>query len=121
MAKSEFKWDAGKKPSDVFEAGVSKYAATIRKEIKNLADAWQPVIEDYMKLNAPWEDQSSNARQTLNVQVEETKNRTELVLAHGMDYGIYLELANTGVWAIINPSLDIFGPRVWNSVIDILG
>lgn len=121
MAKSEFKWDAGKKPSEVFEKGVSKYAAVIRKEIKNLADAWQPVIEDYMKINAPWKDKSSNARQTLNVQVEESKNRTELVLAHGMEYGIYLELAHAGAWAIINPSLDIFGKQVWNSVIEILG
>lgn len=120
MATSEFRW-VGKKPSDLFEKEVARYAATIRKELDNLADAWQPIIEDYMKINAPWKDRSSNARQTLNVTVDKSKDRTELILAHGMEYGIYLELAHSGAWAIINPTLDLYGPKVWDSVLDMLG
>ena len=119
MATSGFTWDA--KPSDLFEREVAKYADTIRKELDNLAFAWQSVIEDYMKINAPWKDRSSNARQGLNVTIEKSKDRTELILAHGVEYGIYLELAHSGVWAIINPTLDLFGPRVWDSVLEILG
>jgi hypothetical protein len=118
MATSGFIWST--KPSAVFDAAVEKYAAAIRTELDNLADAWEPIIEDYMKLNAPWKDRSSNARQGLNVRVDKSKERTELVLAHTVEYGIYLELAHAGAWAIINPTLDIYGPKVWDSVLDIL-
>ena len=119
MATSGLHWTT-KKPSDLFEHEVAKYAGAIRKGLDELADAWQPIIEDYMKINAPWTDRTSNARQTLNVTVDKSKDRTELVLAHGMEYGIYLELAHAGAWAIINPTLDIYGPKVWDSVLDML-
>jgi hypothetical protein len=118
MAGGEFRWTV--KPSDLFEREVAKYVDTIRRELDNLADAWQQVIEDYMKINAPWKDRSSNARQGLNVTVDKSKEATELVLAHTVEYGIYLELAHAGAWAIINPTLDIYGPKVWDSVIEIL-
>jgi hypothetical protein len=118
MASAGFHWT--KKPSDLFEVEVKRYADTIRKEIDKLADAWEPIIEDYMKLNAPWKDRSSNARQGLNVRKENVDGVMSLTLAHTVEYGIYLELAHAGAWAIINPTIDIYGPKVWNSVLEIL-
>ena len=110
-----------KRPETVWGPAAIKYAEAIRQGIRELFDAWSPLIEEYMKANAPWRDHSSNARQGLNVKKEEeTVGIISLVLAHTVDYGIYLELAHAGVWGIINPTLDIYGPLVWASIVDIL-
>lgn len=111
------KWDFP--PSKILEDLITDYAVAIRLSLIELGDAWAPIIEDYMKKNAIWKDQSSNARQTLNVRASEEKDSVVLDLAHGVDYGIYLELANAGKYAIINPTLDKYTPLVWKSVLDL--
>ena len=111
-------WDI--MPSKMLEMLVSDYATAIKLALLELGEAWSPIIEDYMKVNAPWVDRTSNARQTLNVRARELKDTTVIDLAHGMTYGIYLELANAGRYAIINPTLDKYAPLVWKSVLDLL-
>ncbi len=111
-------WDVT--PSKMLEALVSDYATAIKLALMELAEAWSPIIEDYMKVNAPWKDRTANARQTLNVRPREFKDSVVIDLAHGMFYGIYLELSNAGRYAIINPTLDKYSPLVWKSVLDLL-
>lgn len=111
------KWDFP--PSKMLEDLVTDYATAIRMALMELAEAWAPIIEDYMKTNAPWKDRSSNARQTLNVRAREFHSFIVIDLSHGMNYGIYLELANAGAYAIINPTLDKYTPLVWKSVLDL--
>lgn len=111
------KWDF--LPSKMLEDLVTDYATAIRLALVELGEAWAPIIEDYMKTNARWKDRSSNARQTLNVRAREFSDSVVLDLAHGMFYGIYLELANAGKYAIINPTLDKYTPLVWKSVLDL--
>lgn len=119
MGASGLTWD--KTPSKMLEDLVTDYARLIREGLMELADAWAPTIEDYMKMNAPWMDRTADARQTLNVRAEmEGKGVVVLTLAHGMEYGIYLELAHAGAWAIIGPTLDIYSELVWDSVVEML-
>lgn len=69
-------------------------------------------LEDYMKQNRPWTDRTSQARQRLSTYVERTTTGFRIVLAQGVDYGIWLELANEKKYAILEPTVRLRGPEV---------
>lgn len=69
-------------------------------------------IETYMKVSAPWTDRTSNARNGLRaVHVAVAKFRHWILLTHSVDYGIYLEASNDGKYAIVIPTLRVWGPK----------
>lgn len=118
------KWEVP--PSTVFEALAADYRRAIEAGIKAIADYYAPQIENYMKTHAPWTDRTTNARSGLYAETEQMVGvMTQIILSHSMEYGYYLEgwdpvhqreMQNAGEWAIIAPSLDYFGPRVWQDV-----
>ena len=104
-------------PQAAWEALAGNYRAAIERGIVAIAQRWSPEIENYMKANAPWTDRTGNARQALYTEVNHvTGVMVEIILAGGVEYMIFLELRNAGRFAIINPSLDYFAPRIWNDV-----
>jgi hypothetical protein len=104
-------------PSVAWTELAATYAERIRQGVRKIADRRSPEIEKWMRTNAPWKDKSSNARQTLNTDVQGLAMAAVAIqLAHGMEYGIYLELANGGTYAIIGPALDYWSPIVWADV-----
>lgn len=83
-------------------AVVLMYAATKASE-----------IQAKMKLNRPWTDRTGMAKALLNAKVSQpNKNTVRITLAHGVDYGIWLELANGKNYAIIAPTVREEGPRI---------
>lgn len=77
--------------------------------------------ESYAKLNAPWTDQTTNARNGLTAKSGRTGKTHWLVLAHRVPYGIYLETRWAGRYAIIMPTLiDEIGPSVMQTLQGIL-
>lgn len=110
-----FVWETS--PEEAFAALADDYERRLEIAIGQLAQRYESEIEAWMKENARWTDRTSNARQSLNTDVEKlAKNMTSIVLSHGVDYGIFLELANQGEYAIIGPALDHFAPKVWADV-----
>lgn len=71
-----------------------------------------PQVESYMKLNAPWTDRTSNARNGLAARPYEDKDEIGIVLFHQVDYGIWLETRFGGRYAIIDPTIEVMGPQV---------
>ena len=70
-------------------------------------------IESKMKINRPWTDRTGMAKTTLNAKVSQpSENLIRITLAHGVDYGIWLELANGKNYAIIAPTVREEGPRI---------
>lgn len=69
-----------------------------------------PMIENYMKTNAPWRDQTGNARRGLVCETKYDRGDISLLLKHSVHYGVYLELAKSGMYAIISPTLSQFAP-----------
>lgn len=63
--------------------------------------------EAEMKEGAPWTDRTSNARNGLYAGVEPGQSKDVLFLAHGVEYGVFLELAHGGNFAILNPTADV--------------
>lgn len=104
-------------PEQAFPELTRAYVQAVQHGIHAIAQRWAPEIENYMRANAPWTDRTGNARQALYTAVEQVAGQmVTIILAHGVEYGIYLELSNAGRYAIVNPSLDYFAPRIWADV-----
>jgi hypothetical protein len=104
-------------PADAWSALALNYRQRIEMGIVAIAQRWAPEIENYMKSNAPWTDRTGNARQGLHTEVNHVVgSMVQIILAHGVEYGIWLEVKAAGSWAIVNPSLDHFAPRIWADV-----
>lgn len=75
------------------------------------------VLETEAKNNAKWTDRTSNARNGLKGGVEvRGQGRFVLYLSHSVDYGVWLEKANSGNYAIIGPTIDANIDKIKNTV-----
>lgn len=91
---------------DNMQRRLNEYERRINQIIRQVAQYWQAVFESYAKENAPWQDQTGNARQSLHSFIEELSgDMVRLYLSHGVDYGIYLETKYAGRYAIIWPTI----------------
>jgi hypothetical protein len=73
------------------------------------ADAFE--LEAQAKVNAPWQDDTGNARNGLKGFMESSLDTVRIVLAHSASYGIYLELARGGKYAILWPTIRDYADR----------
>lgn len=109
-----FKWDVP--PDAVFPQMAANYTQAIFQSGRQVAYDQAEAMENYAKANAPWTDRTGDARERLHATVEETGPIGTIVLAHGVDYGLWLEIANGGRYAIIAPTIDVYGPIVMRSL-----
>lgn len=73
--------------------------------------------EAYMRLRAPWNDDTGNARAGLHAATERLRLiRYAVILAHTVSYGIYLETRHGGRYRIIEPSLRHGGDELMRDV-----
>ncbi|MCA1800474.1 MAG: hypothetical protein LC687_04985 [Actinobacteria bacterium] len=70
-------------------------------------------ILDHAQAEAPWEDRSGTARDSLFTHVYQEGAEVYLQLAHGVEYGKWLELIQNGRFAIIMPTLEHFAMQVF--------
>lgn len=114
MSKSGFTWDMS--PQEAFVPMYDYYERRTRALIRRVLQFWRPQIVAWMKTNAAWTDQTGQARKRLHAEIEEMVNELAIVLDHGMDYGVFLELKNAGKFAIIGPAVDHFAPLAMQSI-----
>lgn len=70
-------------------------------------------IQKYAQENAPWTDDSGEARAGLQAEVQRRPGgENAIILSHSKDYGVYLENANGGAFAIIIPTLEHFAAQL---------
>lgn len=60
----------------------------------------------------PWTDRTAHARQRIKGYCIREGKRIRIYLAHGVEYGIYLEFAHEKRYAIIYPTLRRRGPEI---------
>lgn len=93
---------------------VKILAPRIRTAVGIYLNYQTPKVQDYMRGNAPWTDQTGNARNGLFAKyssIEEGKQA--IVVYHTMPYGIWLEVRWAGKYAIIHPTITKEGARVF--------
>ena len=70
-------------------------------------------LQSKMKLNRPWTDRTGMAKMMLNAKVSQpSPTLVRITLSHGVDYGMWLELAHEKNYAIIAPTVRDEGPRI---------
>lgn len=69
-------------------------------------------FERYAKTNRPWTDRTNMARQTLKGSSQKMPFGWRIQLAHGVDYGVWLELAHEKRFAIVEPTIRLQSPNV---------
>lgn len=83
------------KLSERMEAAVDLYVETAARE-----------LEGEMKKDAPWTDRTGAARGRLTSTVQKENRYIYVIkLAHGVNYGVYLELAHEKKYAVIQPTI----------------
>lgn len=86
-----FKWTA---PPSVIAVGLTKYVRSLIAAIGRLAGEFSAKILTYARSIAPWNDQTGNARALLQARLIRSATAVTIVLAHGVAYGIFLELGH---------------------------
>lgn len=69
-------------------------------------------FENYAKQHARWKNRTGQARQRLNGYVSKGTNYIRVNIAHGVDYGKWLELANNGKYGILLDTVFVNGGSV---------
>jgi len=98
------------KMSTKLGAVLLMYAATKAKE-----------LQAKMQRNRPWTDRTGMAKALLSARVSQPDaSKIRITLAHGVDYGIWLELAHGKNYAIIAPTIREEGPRIVQDLNDLM-
>lgn len=88
-------------------SNLDQYLALVMQAIEQVAAYIAPILEADAKVNASWTDRTANARQTLNADWQRAAQDIVVIwLAHGVEYGIYLEKRWGGKYAIIWPTIE---------------
>jgi hypothetical protein len=90
---------------DALDHNLHRFDERARKAIDKTMTYQAARSETYMKTNAKWTDRTTNARNGLFVSVvRHGEDSWEMILSHGVSYGIWLEVLNNGRYAIVRPA-----------------
>ena len=70
------------------------------------------LLQGEAQKNRPWRDHTNDARERIKGYCVRTDRGIRIYLAHGVDYGVYLEFAHEKRYAIIYPTLRRKGPEI---------
>lgn len=94
------------------EDGLEAFSQRAMATVKMFAETQAKVLEKDAKEQAKWTDRTGHARARLTGYTEEEENKIRIVLSHGVDYGIWLELANEKRYAIVKPIIELEAPFI---------
>ncbi len=96
------------KTPDELAKAYAQYADRVVVAVKALADYLAQKMQGEMREGAPWTDRTGNARSGLfSVTEQASKELVNIYLSHGhtIYYGLWLETARGGKYAIIEPTI----------------
>lgn len=109
MASSTFEFKPGS-----LKRNLKAFDGDINRLVAGIVDYSGDKAVTYMKTQAPWTDQTGNARATLAAYGLHTSEYHELHLHGGMPYQIFLEVRWAGRYAIIGPAVKYQGLALMN-------
>lgn len=92
--------------------GLSETETKMELAVGMLCETEAKNLEKDAKEQARWTDRTGAARQRLQGYTHRTTTGWRIVLAHGVDYGIWLELANEKRFAIVGPLIQLSAPYI---------
>lgn len=73
--------------------------------LKMFAQQGATKMQNYARTHRRWTDRTGHARQRLNGYIEVGISKIRVCIAHGVDYGIWLELCNNKCFAILEETV----------------
>ena len=102
------------------QANLTAFEAKFSKYVTELFDFAAVKAQEQMKLKAPWTDRTTAARNSLHAKATHKgrmgSKRHELIVAHGVPYGIWLEVANSGKFQILMPTVTSVGREIMKTL-----
>lgn len=102
--------------SDTLTPGMAGFAVAMHEGLEEIMEQMAEEVQGYAQQNAPWEDDTGDAREGLTAEAESSIGEAVIILYHTVDYGIWLEVRNSGEYAIIIPTIEQMGPAVMAQV-----
>ena len=87
------------------EANMQRFTAGTTAALKTYGETAAKKLESEAKNNRPWTDRTNAARRGLTGSSEISGDEVRIVLAHTVDYGVWLELAHQKNWAVVEPTV----------------
>ena len=107
--------------SSQLSKNLDKMAVKLGAVILMYASTKASEIQFKMKRDRPWTDRTGMAKTMLSARVSQPKSDViRITLAHGVNYGIWLELAHEKNYAIIEPTIREEGPRIIEDLNDLM-
>lgn len=97
---------------DVISENLFQLGEDVDRARERATEELKDLMVDHMKANHPWENRTHDAEKGLRGHVVHTQGRSVIWIGHGVHYGIWLEIMQGGRFAIVLPTLMLFGPRV---------
>lgn len=90
---------------DQLDYNLKNFDNRARKAIDSAMKYQAGKSETWMRSNAKWTDRTTNARNGLFAEpLRQSLDEWLLLLSHSVSYGIWLEVANSGQYAIVRPA-----------------
>lgn len=106
--------------SDTLTPGLAKFGVKLGAAIDAFMDHQATKTQDFMRTNAPWNDQTGNARNGLFARSELGAEKWTIVCYHTVPYGIWLEVVNSGKNEILTTTVQKEGARIMQSLGNLL-
>lgn len=91
---------------------LNLFGKNIKTVIHQMLDTTFEDMVNYAKTNAIWTDRSGNARRSIAKEDLSEGDTVLFYLTIGVDYGIWLEVANDGKYKILQPTMTIYEPKI---------
>lgn len=96
--------------------GLESYEARAMLAVEMYGRTAAVRLEGYAKKDAPWTDRTGAARNRLTGSTERQVTGVRVMLSHGVDYGMWLELANEKRYAIVAPTINLRSPEIFKGL-----
>lgn len=116
MAKVGFKFDKG-----TLDRGLRTLPPEVERRVHLTVERAAAKGEVYLKNDAPWTDRTGAARSGLHTTTSSSGRQHEIVFAHTVDYGIWLEVKNSGKYEVIVPTMIKTGRELMGDLKGVLG
>lgn len=121
MAKIEFRHDMSE-----IKRNLAEFGERVDQAIGMVVERRATAGTTDMKTNAPWNDITTAARNGLFTQTHITplkrdEKRYSIVFSHTVHYGIWLEIANSGKYQVIMPTVRKQGRILMAELEDLFG
>ena len=103
-------------PPSALATAIERYGERVLVAVTAVAGRIASAMEAEAKATAPWTDRTGNARSGLfgTAERDAAQKLVVIYLSHGpdIDYGIWLELAHGGRFAVVAPVIERMLPQI---------